>query len=52
MDYATNVIATPEVAAIVNIDYDHMGFLGDSLSQIVEKKAGIIKENGMVVTAE
>ena len=51
-DDATNVIATPEVAAIVNIDYDHMGFLGDTLTQIAEKKAGIIKENGMVVTAE
>lgn len=51
-DDATNVIGTPEVAAIVNIDYDHMGFLGDTLTQIAEKKAGIIKENGMVVTAE
>ena len=51
-DDATNVIATPEVAAIVNIDYDHMGFLGDTLTQIAEKKAGIIKEAGIVVTAE
>ena len=51
-DDATNVIGTPEVAAIVNIDYDHMGFLGDTLTQIAEKKAGIIKESGIVVTAE
>lgn len=51
-DDATNVIGTPEVAAIVNIDYDHMGFLGDTLTQIAEKKAGIIKEAGTVVTAE
>ena len=51
-DDATNVIGTPEVAAIVNIDFDHMGFLGNTLTQIAEKKAGIIKENGIVVTAE
>lgn len=51
-DDATNVIGTPEVAAIVNIDFDHMGFLGDTLVEIAEKKAGIIKVNGTVVTAE
>lgn len=51
-DDATNVIETPEVAAIVNIDFDHMGFLGDTLAKIAEKKAGIIKEAGTVVTAE
>ena len=51
-DDATNVIGTPEVAAIVNIDFDHMGFLGDTLAQIAEKKAGIIKEAGTVVTAD
>ena len=51
-DDATNVIGTPEVAAIVNIDFDHMGFLGSTLNEIAEKKAGIIKENGIVVTAE
>lgn len=51
-DDATNVIKTPEIAAIVNIDFDHMGFLGNTLTQIAEKKAGIIKEAGTVVTAE
>ena len=50
MDDATNVIRTPEVAAIVNIDFDHMGFLGNSLAEIAQKKAGIIKEDAMVVT--
>lgn len=50
-DDATNVIETPEVAAIVNIDFDHMGFLGNTLAEIAEKKAGIIKEAGTVVTA-
>ena len=49
---ATNVIRTPEVAAIVNIDFDHMGFLGNTLVEIAQKKAGIIKEHVTVVTAE
>ena len=49
---ATNVISSPEVTAIVNIDYDHMGFLGNTLAEIAEKKAGIIKENISVVVAE
>ena len=48
-DDATNVIKTPEAAAIANIDFDHMGFLGKTLAQIAEKKAGIIKEAGTVV---
>ncbi len=52
VDDATNVIDTPEVAAIVNIDYDHMGFLGDTLEQIAQKKSGIIKEGAMVVTTD
>lgn len=50
-DDATNVIATPEVAVIMPIDYDHMGFLGNTMTEIAEKKAGIIKEAGTVVTA-
>lgn len=50
-DDATNVIGTPEVAVIVTIDFDHMGFLGDTLSQIAQKKAGIIKDAGTVITA-
>ena len=52
VDDATNVIDTPEVAAIVNIDYDHMGFLGDTLEQIAQKKSGIIKEGAVVVTTD
>lgn len=49
---ATNVIRTPEVAAIVNIDFDHMGFLGNTLVEIAQKKAGIIKEHATVVTTD
>ena len=49
---ATNIIASPEVAAIVNIDYDHMTFLGNTLMEIADKKAGIIKENSSLVLAD
>lgn len=52
IDDATNVIRTPEIAAIVNIDFDHMGFLGNSLVEIAQKKAGIIKEHATVVTTD
>ncbi len=38
----TNVI-TPEVCAIAAIGFDHMGILGDTLSQIGMEKAGVIK---------
>ena len=46
---ATNVIKTPLVAAITNIGLDHTEVLGDTIAQITEQKAGIIKENGTVV---
>lgn len=49
---ATNVIKKPEVAVIVNIDYDHMNFLGGTLLEIAEKKAGIIKPDVDVVIAD
>ena len=49
---ATNVIPTPEIAVIVNIDYDHTAFLGETLEEIAEKKAGIIKPDGVVVLAK
>ncbi len=46
---ATNVIKKAEVAVITSIDYDHTAYLGNSLLDIAEKKAGIIKENSHVV---
>ncbi|GHB48599.1 bifunctional folylpolyglutamate synthase/dihydrofolate synthase [Mongoliitalea lutea] len=45
---STNVIV-PEVSIITNIGYDHMQFLGDTLSLIAAEKAGIIKHNVPVV---
>jgi len=47
---ATNIIM-PEVSVIASIGFDHLEFLGNSLSDIAREKAGIIKEGVPVVTA-
>ena len=46
---STNVISTPLVSVITKIDMDHVKELGPTLSDITRAKAGIIKENSMVV---
>ncbi len=46
---ATNVIGTPEAAAIMSISLDHTAILGDTLEKIAREKAGIIKPGGRVV---
>ena len=46
---ATNVIDTPELAVLTNIGIDHTDYLGETLAEIAEKKAGIIKLQGRVV---
>ena len=48
---ATNSIMDEDsvVSAMVNIGFDHMEFLGDTLPLIAGEKAGIIKEKGDVV---
>lgn len=46
---STNIIKTPYVSVITTINYDHMELLGNTLEEIAEKKAGIIKENGTAV---
>ncbi len=46
---ATNVIPTPEAAAIVSISLDHTAWLGDTVAKIAREKAGVIKEGGRVV---
>lgn len=43
VDDATNIIGTPLVSVITPIAMDHMGMLGNTLTEIAEKKAGIIK---------
>ena len=46
---ATNVIDCPAVAVITNIGLDHTDFLGNTLEEIAETKAGIFKEGGHAV---
>ncbi|MBR1477222.1 MAG: bifunctional folylpolyglutamate synthase/dihydrofolate synthase [Lachnospiraceae bacterium] len=46
---ATNIIKNTLVSVITSIGYDHMKFLGDTLSKIASEKAGIIKPGGSVV---
>lgn len=40
---ATNIIAAPEAAVIMNIGLDHTAVLGDTVEKIAVEKAGIIK---------
>lgn len=47
---ATNV-CNPLVSVITNIAFDHMAYLGDTLESIAREKAGIIKRNGVCITA-
>lgn len=47
---ATNLITTTELAVLVPISMDHQSFLGNTISEIAEKKTGIIKPGSSVVT--
>lgn len=49
---ATNVIENTLVSVITSISRDHMGFLGESIEEIASHKAGIIKKNAVVVSAQ
>lgn len=48
---STNII-TPDLSIITNIGLDHTQFLGNTLMQIAQEKAGIIKENIPVIIGE
>ncbi|MEE6710963.1 Mur ligase family protein [Pediococcus acidilactici] len=41
---ATNIIEHPAAVVFTHIDYDHVQILGNSLEQIAQNKAGIIKK--------
>ena len=49
---STNVIDTPEAAVIMAIDLDHTSFLGSTVEEVAQAKAGIIKKGGDVITYE
>jgi dihydrofolate synthase/folylpolyglutamate synthase len=46
---ATNALC-PLVSVITAISFDHTQLLGDTLAQIAYEKAGIIKQNGLVIS--
>lgn len=47
---STNVIDSPLAAVLTTIDYDHIDVLGSTLKEIAYQKAGIIKENTVVIS--
>ena len=49
MHDATNIIPTPEAAAVMSISLDHTAWLGDTVEQIALEKSGVIKRGGRVV---
>ncbi|MDB0440023.1 bifunctional folylpolyglutamate synthase/dihydrofolate synthase [Clostridioides difficile] len=46
---ATNIITKSLVSVITSISLDHTGILGDTIEKIAYEKAGIIRENGVVL---
>ncbi|MBR6729072.1 MAG: bifunctional folylpolyglutamate synthase/dihydrofolate synthase, partial [Clostridia bacterium] len=42
---ATNVIDTTLVSVLTKIEYDHLGFLGNSLTDITREKCGIFRKS-------
>lgn len=47
---ATNLIRKPVCSVITSVSMDHMQFLGNTLTEIAQAKAGIIKKDCPVVT--
>ena len=47
---ATNIVKNTLVAAFSSISMDHMAFLGNTLSEIAEHKAGIIKPGAQIAS--
>lgn len=46
---STNALETPIASVITTISLEHTAILGDTVEKIAEEKAGIIKEDGVVV---
>ena len=47
---ATNVISRTQLAVMTSISLDHMDYLGRTLEEIAENKAGILKPGAVMVT--
>ena len=50
-DDATNVLKTPIATAFASISMDHMSFLGDTIEEIADNKAGIMRDKVPVIIA-
>lgn len=48
---ATNIVKNTVAAVFASISKDHMGFLGNTLKEIAENKAGIIKSGCVAITS-
>ena len=48
---ATNIVKST-IAAITNISFDHVALLGNSLYEIADRKAGIIKDGELCIYAQ
>ena len=46
---ATNIVE-PLISVITDISLDHMEWLGDTIAEIAHEKAGILRQNGVLVT--
>lgn len=46
---STNIIAPPLLSVITSVSYDHTAILGETLEEIAEQKAGIIKSKSNAV---
>lgn len=46
---STNIIENPLVCVITSISFDHMEYLGNTISEIAREKGGIIKKNSPTV---
>lgn len=49
---ATNLILSPVLCLFTKIGYDHTAFLGETLEEITEEKAGILKPGSQVVSVK
>lgn len=47
---ATNIIKNTVCSVFTSISMDHMGFLGNTIEEIAENKAGIIKKGASIIT--
>lgn len=48
---STNIIS-PILSIITNISFDHMNMLGNTIAEIAQEKAGIIKKNTPIIIGE